>query len=450
MPRNPDVKILLLGSGGREHAFAHRLKNDSWCETLYCAPGNTGTESLGENVPLSLTTHHDILAFAKKHDIDLIMPGSEEQLINGFVDYFNADPAMKGRFCGPSAKGAKLEGSKIEAKHFLYRNGVPTPAAKTFKRSEYTKILSYLDSLPGPYVIKASGPALGKGVSIHHDRKAAVQEVGAICMENKFADAGEHILIEEFKEGEELSVFLILSHTGFRYTYKILPPAKDYKTLHDGNKGDNTGGMGSVSPDFITANDPGEMDIIRDTIIEPLIGGLEKEEIDYRGIMYVSLMKTETGYTVIEINCRMGDPEAQSSLMRIRNDVIPYFVAAAQGNSLDELPEFDIDPRFAVTVVAVAEGYPNTPVKGDIISGEIINQHPKPGTFFFHAGIKRDGANLVTNGGRVYAATALGDTVKEAQAKAYELMQTTSFRGRHYRTDIGERVYSSAVLADSI
>lgn len=427
------MNILLLGSGGREHAMAAKIAESKLCNKLFIAPGNAGTTQCGTNVELKLDNFNQIGKFVIDNNIQMVVVGPEAPLVAGIADYFAQKPELKNiMLIGPSAKGAQLEGSKDFAKLFMQRHGIPTAAYRTFTRDTLKEGQAYLATLQPPYVLKADGLAAGKGVLILDNLKEAKHELQLMLKEAKFGDASSRVVIEQFLSGIELSVFVL---TDGKH-YKILPSAKDYKRIGEGDTGLNTGGMGSISP--VPFADKAFMQKVEHRIVIPTIKGLQKEDIPYKGFIFLGLMAVtaEDGTLdpyVIEYNVRMGDPETESVFPRIKSDIVELFTATWNGN-LHQV-SLDIDERTAACVMLTAEGYPEKYRKGDVISGldKVDN------SLIFHAGTKTGlSGNIVTNGGRVLCVTTLGSTLPTALLGSLQNAEKIQWKGRYYRHDIGQ------------
>ncbi len=422
------MKILLLGAGGREHAFAYKIAQSPRLTKLFIAPGNSGTALHGENVDLQPTNFEAVKQFCLSNGIEMVMVGPEEPLVKGIADFFRSDSQLQHiPIIGPAQKAALLEGSKDFAKDFMYRHGIPTAAYRTFDSDTLQDGFEFIDTLAPPYVLKADGLAAGKGVLIVENSGEAKDELTQMLMDEKFGAASRKVVIEQFLKGIELSVFVLTDGKN----YKILPSAKDYKRIYDGDKGPNTGGMGAVSP--VPFADEAFMQKVEDTIVRPTVTGLQQDNILYKGFIFVGLINVEGEPFVIEYNCRMGDPETEVVLPRIKNDVLDLFDAVAK-NTVDQL-DIEVDERTAAAVIAVSGGYPDEYTKGIAISGldEVDNR-----TLVFHAGTKQDGDDVVTNGGRVLVFTSLADTLEEALRRSYRNIDKVSFDGMFYRKDIGK------------
>ena len=420
------MNILLLGSGGREHAFAYLLSRSSRCKQLYIAPGNAGTALEGENVAISATDFPKIKDFCLSKQISLVVVGPEEPLVRGIVDFFAQDTALSQiPIVGPSQKGATLEGSKEFAKKFMQRHHIPTARYASFTKDTVEEGLRFLEGMKAPYVLKADGLAAGKGVVILENLQEAQAELKRMLLEEKFGAASQKVVIEEFLKGIELSCFVLTDGQ----SYKVLPTAKDYKRIGEGDTGLNTGGMGAVSP--VPFADEAFMQKIEDRIIKPTIEGLKKEQITYRGFVFIGLIKVGDDPYVIEYNVRMGDPETEVVLPRLQTDLVTLLEATAKGKLKDCL--LSIDPRSATTVMLVSGGYPEDYQKGKVISGLEVQSE----SLIFHAGTCLKDGKVLTSGGRVLAITSLANDFKEALKKSYSQIEKISFEGMYYRKDIG-------------
>ena len=420
------MNVLLLGSGGREHAIAWKIAQSKKLSALFIAPGNAGTSELGQNIALLLNDFAGIGAFVLSHSIDMVIVGPEAPLVEGIHDYFLATPELsKIKVIGPVSQGALLEGSKDYAKAFMLRHNIPTAAYKTFNKENFEESTAFLQSLKAPYVIKADGLAAGKGVVICPNLKEAQQELADMIQHAKFGNASAKVVIEEFLNGIECSVFAISDGK----SYKLLPVAKDYKRIGEGDTGPNTGGMGSVSP--VPFADEIFMKKVEERIVKPTVAGLISEGIEYKGFIFFGLIKVDGEPFVIEYNARMGDPETESVFPRIKNDILDVFDAIAN-QTLDQI-ELDIDPRYVASIMLVSKGYPDAYEKGIQID---ISDAPE-GTFFFHAGTKIVNNNVVTDGGRVISVSSFADTMDEALEKSYLAAKNIHYTTKHYRCDIG-------------
>lgn len=419
------MRILLLGSGGREHAFAWKMSQSPLCEKLFIAPGNPGTAQYGTNVAFSATDFSSITEFILNEKIDLVVVGPEEPLVKGIRDHLkNISATSNVKVLGPSKEGAQLEGSKDYAKAFMKRNYIPTAAYGTFSAETLNEARSFLKSLQPPYVLKADGLAAGKGVLILNDLAEAEEELKQM-FSGKFGTAGAKVVIEEFLKGIELSVFVLTDGNN----YKILPAAKDYKRVGDGDTGLNTGGMGAVSP--VPFADEKFLKKVEERIVKPTVEGLKKEQIDYRGFVFIGLMNVNGDPFVIEYNVRMGDPETEVVLPRIKSDLVQLLYQCADGKLTDDVIE--TDPRTALTVMLVSEGYP-----GDYPKGRPIALNEQKDSLVFHAGTAKDpSGQLITSGGRVMAITSLANDIPSARQLSYAQIGMISFSGMNFRKDIG-------------
>ena len=422
------MKILLLGSGGREHALAWKLAQSPLCSALHIAPGNAGTARCGTNVDLSPLDFDGIRRHCTGEGIEMVVVGPEEPLVKGIVDYFSADPSLRGiPVIGPSAVAAQLEGSKAFSKKFMDRYGIPTAAYREFNNDSFAEGIAWLQQHSLPIVLKADGLAAGKGGVICQNPVEAVAEFELMLQGNKFGTAGNKVVVEEFLTGIELSVFVLLDGRDFL----ILPEAKDYKKVYEGDKGPNTGGMGAVSP--VPFADVEFMDKVTNRIIIPTVNGLKTERIDYRGFLFVGVIKVGDDPFVIEYNCRLGDPETEVVMPRLTNDLVELFNAVS-GQTLREL-QIRQEPRTACTIVAVSGGYPGSFEKGLPITG--LDQLLPPDSLIFHAGTRTGEGVVVTNGGRVLCVTSFADTVYEAVDRSRDILENIHYEGIYYRRDIG-------------
>ena len=431
------MKILILGSGGRAHAFCWKISQSELCTQLFIAPGNAGTAQYGENIDIAVTDFESIKTTCITKKIDLVVVGPEEPLVKGIYDFFKNDKQLKHIIVtGPSADGAQLEGSKAFAKAFMLRHNIPTAYYKEFDANSYQEGLEYIKNHKLPVVLKADGLAGGKGVVICNHPVEAMGEYELIIQKSKFGDAGKKVVVEQFLDGIELSVFVLTDGNG----YLLLPEAKDYKKILEGDKGPNTGGMGAVSP--VPFASEIFMNKVIEKVIEPTIKGLQEEKIDYKGFIFFGLIKVGDEPFVIEYNCRMGDPETEVVLLRLKNDLVKLLIAAEQQKLNSE--EISMDEKFAATIVAVSEGYPASYKKGFAIDFGYL-ENPEAikhidsdgGVIVFHAGTKQEGEYVVTNGGRVLAVSSLADSLAEAVELSKEILNQIHFEGMYYRKDIG-------------
>ncbi|OQP46579.1 phosphoribosylamine--glycine ligase [Niastella populi] len=423
------MNILLLGSGGREHALAWKIAQSKQCDQLFIAPGNAGTSQYGVNADLSITDFEAIKQFVLEKNISLLVVGPEEPLVKGVTDFFKKDDQLKQQLVviGPSQYGAQLEGSKAFAKKFMMRHGIPTAAYREFDESNYEEGIPYLQQHALPIVLKADGLAAGKGVLICQSHVEAIAEYELMLQHSKFGEAGKKVVIEAFLDGIELSVFALTDGKD----YVLLPEAKDYKRIGMGDTGLNTGGMGAVSP--VPFADAAFMKKVEEKVIKPTIRGLEKEAIDYKGFVFFGLIKVGDEPFVIEYNCRMGDPETEVVMPRLKTDLIELFIAADKGQ-LNNI-KIEQDSRYACTVMAVSGGYPGSYEKGFVIEG--LNSPLPADSLVFHAGTGQKDGKVVTSGGRVLTVTSYGSTVSSAVVKSREVLQYISFEGMYFRQDIG-------------
>ena len=420
------MKILILGSGGREHALAWKLAQSSKLEQLFVAPGNAGTAQLAKNIPIGVNDFEAIKSLILSELINMVIVGPEDPLVNGIHDFFLQDEDLKHiPVIGPQKMAATLEGSKEFAKEFMMRHHIPTAKYKSFTAATIESGYSFMEELNPPYVLKADGLAAGKGVVILNSLEESKAELKSMLLDKKFGAASTTVVIEEFLDGIELSVFVLTDGEN----YKLLPTAKDYKRIGEGDTGLNTGGMGAISP--VPFADNALMQKIEQCIVKPTVEGLKKDNLPYKGFIFIGLIKVGEEPKVIEYNVRLGDPETEVVIPRIKNDLVTVFDAVAK-QQLNEI-DLQIDERTATTVMTVSGGYPGNYAKGKEISGiDSIKD-----SLVFHAGTKLEGDKIVTNGGRVMAVTSYGPDFKEALKKSYENVAKLSFDGMNYRKDIG-------------
>jgi len=424
------MNILVLGSGGREHAFSWKIAQSENCDNLYIAPGNAGTAELGENIALNVNDFEGIVSFVLDKHIDLVVVGPEDPLVNGIKDFFEADERLtKIGVVGPSKAGAQLEGSKDFSKQFMDKYDIPTARSKTFTKDTLEEGLNYVSSHPTPVVLKADGLAAGKGVIISETNEHARETLKEMLVDAKFGEASSRVVVEQFLEGIEVSVFVLTDGQN----YKILPEAKDYKRIGENDEGLNTGGMGAVTP--VPFADETFMNKVEERIIKPTINGLQAENINYQGFIFIGLMSMNGEPYVIEYNVRMGDPETQAVFTRIDSDLVDLLEASTTG-TLDQV-DFSLDPQTATTVVMVSGGYPGSYAKGNEITG-IANVKD---ALVFHAGTKSgENGEVLSNGGRVIAVTGKGNSVENALENAYNGVSQINWQDEYHRRDIGQDI----------
>lgn len=423
------MNILIVGSGGREHALAWKLKQSTLCTQLFIAPGNAGTVQFGSNAEVGVNDFPAIKDLCIGEEIKMVVVGPEDPLVNGIYDYFKNDDQLKDIIViGPSAAGAQLEGSKAFSKRFMQRQNIPTAAYAEFNESNYEEGRQYLSRHSLPIVLKADGLAAGKGVVICNTSEEALEVFEEMIINKQFGDASAKVVVEEFLQGIEVSVFVLTDGVD----YKIIGHAKDYKRIGEEDTGLNTGGMGCVTP--VPFVDDAFMAKVEERIIRPTIQGLQTEQLEYNGFVFIGLMNVNGEPFVIEYNCRLGDPETEVVLPRLKNDLVELLMALDKGELNNVNIEYD--ERSVCTVMAVSGGYPGEYKKGVQIDG-LEDVQMKEGGIIFHAGTKKDGRNIITNGGRVLAVTAFGSNINQAVEKSLSALQKISFDGMYYRKDIG-------------
>jgi len=421
------MNVLIIGSGAREHAFCWKLKESNNCKRIFVAPGNAGTSKIASNLNVDVLNFDQVKISILKLDINLVMVGPEIPLIEGIVDFINNDIDLKSVLVvGPSKAGAKLEGSKDFSKEFMVKHNIPTAKYQSFSSENLDKGLDYLQSISPPYVLKADGPAAGKGVLIVDNLNEAQKELTNMLKNNKFGTSGHNVVIEEFLDGIELSCFVLTDGT----SYKILPYAKDYKRIGEGDKGLNTGGMGAISP--VPFANKEFLKKVEERIILPTINGLKSDNLPYKGFVFIGLIMVDNEPYVIEYNVRMGDPETQVVLPRIKTDFLDLMISTAQGSLAER--EIEIIDETYSNIVMVAGGYPENYEKGNIITGipEDTNS-----TIIFHAGTRHVNNDILTNGGRVLSIVSKGQGHNEAVSKSYKVIEKINYKNKNYRKDIG-------------
>ena len=418
---------MILGSGGREHAISWKISQSEKCKNLYIAPGNAGTSLVGNNLLININDFEEVKLNVIEKSIDLVIVGPEEPLVRGIVDFFKLDDELKHvKIFGPSAEGSKLEGSKDFSKEFMFRNNIPCAKSKTFNRKNLSEGISFLEKINPPYVLKADGLAAGKGVLILNDLEEAKSELSKMILDEKFGDASKNVLIEEYLDGIEVSVFAITDG----HDYVILPEAKDYKRIGEGDTGLNTGGMGAVSP--VKFADNKFMKKVEELVIKRTVNGIKKENLDYKGFIFAGLMNVNGDPYVIEYNVRMGDPETQVVIPRIKNDLL-QIINKCIAEKINEI-DLDIKENFTTTVILAADGYPESYKKGD----EINNLEEFENSKIFHAGTSKKDDKILSNGGRVLACTGFGKRLDEALKNSYRLANNIAWKNKYFRKDIGQ------------
>ena len=421
------MNILIIGSGGREHTLSWKVKQSKSCDNLFITPGNAGTAKIGNNVNLDPNNFEEIKVFTIENNIGLVIVGPEEPLVNGIVDYFNTDPDLKEiKIFGPSKVGAQLEGSKDFSKNFMFRNDIPCGKSKTFNTENIDEGYKFLESISAPYVLKADGLAAGKGVLILENLDEAKKELHEMLVNKKFGDASQSVLVEEFLDGIEVSVFFITDGKD----YVLLPEAKDYKRIGEDDKGPNTGGMGAVSP--VNFVDDKFIKKVKREIIDKTIKGLRSENIEYKGFVFAGLMNVDGDPYVIEYNVRMGDPETQVVIPRLKNDLVDIILTCLDGK-LSGASTLYLD-KYCTTVILASDGYPNQYEKGK----KITNISDEDESIIFHAGTKLIDDNIISNGGRVLACTGFGSNLSEAINNSYKKANEIEWEDKYFRKDIGK------------
>ena len=421
------MNILIIGSGGREHTLSWKVKQSKSCDNLFITPGNAGTAKIGNNVNLDPNNFEEIKVFTIENNIGLVIVGPEEPLVNGIVDYFNTDPDLKEiKIFGPSKVGAQLEGSKDFSKNFMFRNDIPCGKSKTFNTENIDEGYKFLESISAPYVLKADGLAAGKGVLILENLDEAKKELHEMLVNKKFGDASQSVLVEEFLDGIEVSVFFITDGKD----YVLLPEAKDYKRIGEDDKGPNTGGMGAVSP--VNFVDDKFIKKVKREIIDKTINGLSSENIEYKGFVFAGLMNVDGDPYVIEYNVRMGDPETQVVIPRLKNDLVDIILTCLDGK-LSGASTLFLD-KYCTTVILASDGYPNQYEKGK----KITNISDEDESIIFHAGTQLIDDNIISNGGRVLACTGFGSNLSEALNNSYKKANEIVWEDKYFRKDIGK------------
>ena len=421
------MNIMVLGSGGREHAISWKISQSEKCRNLYIAPGNAGTDLVGNNLSININDFEEVKLNVIEKSIDLVIVGPEEPLVRGIVDFFKSDDELKHiKIFGPSAEGSQLEGSKDFSKEFMFRNNIPCAKSKTFNKKNLSQGISFLEKINPPYVLKADGLAAGKGVLILNDLQEAKSELSKMILDEKFGDASKNVLIEEYLDGIEVSVFAITDG----HDYIILPEAKDYKRIGESDTGLNTGGMGAVSP--VKFADNKFMKKVEESVIKRTVNGIKKENLDYKGFIFAGLMNVNGDPYVIEYNVRMGDPETQVVIPRIKNDLL-QIINKCMDEKINEI-DLDIKENFTTTVILAADGYPESYKKGD----EIYNLEEFENSKIFHAGTSKKDDKVLSNGGRVLACTGFGKRLDDALKNSYRLANNIAWENKYFRKDIGQ------------
>ena len=421
------MNILIIGSGGREHTLSWKVKQSKSCDNLFITPGNAGTAKIGNNVNLDPNNFEEIKVFTIENNIGLVIVGPEEPLVNGIVDYFNTDPDLKEiKIFGPSKVGAQLEGSKDFSKNFMFRNDIPCGKSKTFNTENIDEGYKFLESISAPYVLKADGLAAGKGVLILENLDEAKKELHEMLVNKKFGDASQSVLVEEFLDGIEVSVFFITDGKD----YVLLPEAKDYKRIGEDDKGPNTGGMGAVSP--VNFVDDKFIKKVKREIIDKTINGLRSENIEYKGFVFAGLMNVDGDPYLIEYNVRMGDPETQVVIPRLKNDLVDIILTCLDGKLSGASPQ--ILDKYCTTVILASDGYPNQYEKGK----KITNISDEDESIIFHAGTQLIDDNIISNGGRVLACTGFGSNLSDALNNSYKKANEIEWEDKYFRKDIGK------------
>ena len=422
------MNILLLGSGGREHALAWKIQQSKHCQKLYIAPGNPGTAAIGENIAIDLNDFKAIADCCKQNDIHILVVGPEDPLVKGIYDYLRSDVSLKHLIIvGPSAEAAQLEGSKAYAKAFMERHGIPTAAYKEFTKENFEEGKAYIQQHSLPVVLKADGLAAGKGVVIANSHEEALTTFEEMILDAKFGEASARVVIEQFLKGVELSLFALTDG----HAYVLLPEAKDYKRIGEGDTGLNTGGMGAVSP--VPFAEGAFMQKVMEKVVKPTIAGISSEKLVYNGFVFFGLINVDGEPFVIEYNCRMGDPETEVVMPRLTTDLVELFIA--MGNHTLGAQKIAFHEKAAATVVLVSGGYPESFEKGKVISG--LDAPVSENTIIFHAGVKQSGEQLLTNGGRVLAVTSYGNDISNAVETSVAAIQQIQYDQKYFRSDIG-------------